>query len=106
MVAYATVQGTVRNFEGAHETAKTVLSLIDTIEGMDVMAHSTILGVANLLTPWFPNTFLEDIHPEFLHRYIKSMAHGDIRYATPSLTFHLCCSLIRGNPLAGIQRRF
>ena len=105
MVTYAAIPGTVGNFEGARETTKTALASIDTIEGMDVMAHSTILGVASLLTPWFPNTFLEDIHPEFLHRYIKSMAHGDIRYATPSLTFHLCCSLIRGNPLAGIQRR-
>ena len=63
MVAYAAIPGTVGNFEGARETTKTALASIDTIEGMDVMAHSTILGVANLLTPWFPNTSLEDIHP-------------------------------------------
>ena len=51
MVTYATIQGTVGNFECARETTKTVLASMDTIEGMDVMGHSPILGVASLPTP-------------------------------------------------------
>ena len=101
MLLYKAQLGTLRG----QTITKTALALINTIEGMDVMAYSTILGVASLLTPWSPNTSLEDIHPDFLLCYIKSMAHGDIMYATTSLTFHLCCSLIQGNPLAGSQRR-